>query len=287
MQSGLGPSTGTTLFLDDLLGAAINAMLILQDLLQGKSAIQVASQTSSNTGAVGRMTSTEQPGLQIPNPAYHSTEAAAHRARYVRTSSTLTMIQCADPIFLKLNKCFLFRDHCSIQTTNLMALPRSPGADYMEEPAPNAAHLGAQRSGLTPEEVAQIQESLEPPRNVHLSNPTQRGELARDKAVEMERRLEELKTLFQSHEALVQRELDKSSGEASERALGEASVRVTESVQTAREERPQVPGTGLESAWLMDENTIDALLTFYGLPLMGTGVEKRRALVEFLGARVG
>ncbi|GAQ87503.1 hypothetical protein KFL_003570120 [Klebsormidium nitens] len=176
-----------------------------------------------------------------------------------------------------------------------MVLPSSPNAvDTEERPAANfawqtapSAPLGAQRSGLTAEEVAQIQETLEPPQNSHLPNSAPTGELTPGEAAELERRLKELKTLFQSHEDLVRRELrENSSGEGSERGPEKASARESQPAQTGGGERPQVPGTGIESAWLMDENTIDALLTFYRLPLTGTGAEKRRALVEFLGARV-
>lgn len=161
------------------------------------------------------------------------------------------------------------------------ALPISSDDPDKDEVAVND---GAQRSGFTPEEVAQIQVSLEHDASSLRQNHAQPGTLDPQEAAEMERKLEELRALFQSHEDTVRRELEQGpSGETPRAPEGTSSG----FVRGGAEERPQVPGTGVESAWLMDESTIDALLTFYALPLTGSSAEKRRRLVDFLGAQIG
>jgi hypothetical protein len=140
----------------------------------------------------------------------------------------------------------------------------------------------AESDELTPEEVAEMQASLLPTSCEIGDSPSGPQELTQQEASEMQQKLEELRALFQSHEDQVEAlKGGPSAGEAQAETENEADVD-----RTATEERPHVPGTGIEATWLMDDNTIDALLRFYGLPLTGTAVEKRRALVDCIAARI-
>lgn len=142
----------------------------------------------------------------------------------------------------------------------------------------------AESNELTPEEVAEMQETLIPITSCEIGDcPSDSAELTQQEAAEMQQKLEELRALFQSHEDQVEALKGGSpAGEAQAEREGEADEN-----RTATEERPHVPGTEIEATWLiMDDNTIDALLRFYGLPMTGTAVEKRKALVDCIAARI-
>jgi hypothetical protein len=141
----------------------------------------------------------------------------------------------------------------------------------------------AESNELTPEEVAEMQETLIPITSCEIGDcPSDSAELTQQEAAEMQQKLEELKALFQSHEDQVEAlKGGSTAGETQAERESEADDN-----RTATEERPHVPGTGIEATWLMDDNTIDALLRFYGLPLTGTAVEKRKALVDCIAARI-